>query len=445
MRMGMRKWLGESTYRLNLREAILFLAFHESLDSLPGLQRTNSAVAGDIEANYSSVARFALNSCWASVVVTLFSGVSIRGYANSTLVYPFKYLVLYAKHIKRFSEVISNVEPEMIDGKDLPGILSKITKEVERELGSNRINADYSATKTTGILKGLTAYDTHFKRIEKAEKLPADGKTKATSEKKGEGSVGEDKRPPGAEQSASSEKPETSADVPATESDIPFPCTCLRGAKVQLKLLSQMIQEHLSPIVSLRESLLSNSKLTIHFRDLWLLFQPGELVVSAKSPVQAYRVIHVSGGRPLMTNAITEKSDSESHTKYESVEHKGFRQKSKISPFAIDCIRYDFDGERFGPVQQNISIEEYEGERPITMLAVWPLRFSEDPKSLRQALVQRGRRFSEFQTFQHRRYEGLSLDEPQEEVSSPHPAVFDLGLMVPLDRKRSHRGFRACI
>lgn len=431
----MRKWIGESTYRLNLREAILFLAFNESLESLPGLQRTNSAVGGDIEAAYSSVARFALNSCWSSVVIALFSGVSIRGYANSTLVYPFKYLVLYAKHIKRFSEIISNVEPEVIDGKDLPGILSKITKEVERELGSNRINADYSATKTTGILKGLTAYDVHFKRIEKAEKLSADGKTKAASEKKGENNVDEDKKSRGAEQSAGSENPETSADAPAPESEIPFPCICLRSAKEHLKLLSQMIQEYLGPIVSLRESLLSNSKLTIYFRDLWLLFQPGELVVSAKSPVQAYRVIHVSGGRPLMTNAITEKSDNKSHAKYEPVEHKGFRHKSKMSPFTIDCISYDFDGENFGPVQQNISIEEYEGEKSITMLTVWPLRFSEDPESAKQALVQRGRRFSEFQTFQHRRYEGLSLDEPQEEVSPPHLVLLELGLMLSPDRK----------
>lgn len=88
-----------------------------------------------------------------------------------------------------------------------------------------------------------------------------------------------------------------------------------------------------------------------------------------------------------------------------------------MSPFVIDCVRFDFDGEKLGPVQDTISIFEYEEDRTITTLDVYPISYAEKEEELTKALLNRGRRFAAYRAFKHKRYEGLSLSEPQEEVS----------------------------
>lgn len=71
-------------------------------------------------------------------------------------------------------------------------------------------------------------------------------------------------------------------------------------------------------------------------------------MVTCRQPHQAYRVIHVSGGRPQLTTKgfLQEKKDTE--------ERQILQRQSQMSPFNIDCVRFDFDGEKFGPVQDTI-------------------------------------------------------------------------------------------
>ncbi len=94
-----------------------------------------------------------------------------------------------------------------------------------------------------------------------------------------------------------------------------------------------------------------------------------------------------------------------------------YHRHSQVSPFVLDCVRFDFDGEKFGPVQDIISIFEYEEDRMITTLDVYPISYAEKEEEFVKSLIYRGQRFAEYHDFKHRRYEGLSLSEPQEEVS----------------------------
>ena len=134
-------------------------------------------------------------------------------------------------------------------------------------------------------------------------------------------------------------------------------------------------------------------------------------MVTSRQPRQAYRVIHVSGGRLLLMTKDFESGNKDAEAR------PTLRRHSQMSPFNIDCVRFDFDGETFGPVQNTISIHEYEEERIITNLEIYPIGYAEDEETLLKALLDRGRRFTAYQEFQHRRYEGLSLTEPQEEVN----------------------------
>ena len=92
-------------------------------------------------------------------------------------------------------------------------------------------------------------------------------------------------------------------------------------------------------------------------------------------------------------------------------------RKSGVSPFIVDCVRYDFNGDNFGPVQDNISIKEYDDYRKVTDLDVYPIDFAENAALLKDTLVKRGRQFAAHREFKHKRYSGLSLGEVQEEVS----------------------------
>ncbi|KAI0912989.1 hypothetical protein F4823DRAFT_124707 [Ustulina deusta] len=55
----------------------------------------------------------------------------------------------------------------------------------------------------------------------------------------------------------------------------------------------------------------------------------------------------------------------------------------------------DFDGQRFSPVRGDVSIELFEGEKEITKLPVYPLRFHKDHASFLGELQKRGQRFRE--------------------------------------------------
>lgn len=63
-------------------------------------------------------------------------------------------------------------------------------------------------------------------------------------------------------------------------------------------------------------------------------------------------------------------------------------------------------------------ISNYEGERPISSLDVFPIGFQKEPEKFRQDLVTRGRSFAKLlqASSSHKEYKGFSLDEAGEEV-----------------------------
>jgi hypothetical protein len=77
----------------------------------------------------------------------------------------------------------------------------------------------------------------------------------------------------------------------------------------------------------------------------------------------------------------------------------------------VDC-----DGKEYGAVPKVIKISPYQDLRPITLLEVYPLKFS--PR-LESKLIQRGKKFVKLAGVAHKKYKGLSIKEEtvrQEEV-----------------------------
>ena len=371
------------------------------------IDNDNSAHTADVRQPKSpDIARLTFSSPWPLILIELLSGESIS--ESKTWIYPFKHLVLYEKQIRKFVELLNETQMDGVEPKDLPHSLSRIVAQVVRILGPKREEVEYSDSYVSNILQKRVALKNHYEKVKSSS--PEDQEELDDNNQ--------------AEHDLSSTSPtdEPSIMVSARTNLAPkgnlvpeeslYVCTCLKDARDHLQLLVNTFDSHFSPLLILHKAIRGREISKIKFEYLWHLFQPGDVVVTSRKPCQAYRVVHVSGGRPLLTTTDVSGRDNAAESKLT------LRRQSKVSPFSIDCVRFDFDGEKFGPVQDKIFIQEYEEERIITKLDVYPIYYAERGENLSKTLIDRGGRFAEYSSFQHKRYQGLSLGEPQEEVST---------------------------
>ena len=362
----------------------------------------------------SVIARLAVRSPWPSVLIELLSGERIN--TTRAWIYPFKHFVVFERQIRKITALLNEIDVDDVEAKDLSQILSGIVGEVVRTLGPKRDDVELSEAYVSNILQKYDAFESHGSKVRKSppeeqgEELEDEVEAEA-----GPSSMGQvaDPHP---------ELSESSKLAPAVPIKARYMCTCLKDARNHLRLLIQTMVLHLGSLTTLRKAIRDRALSKIRFEDLWHLFQPGDLVVTSRQPYQAYRVLHVSGGRPLLTTTDFALSDNDPGAKRTSY-------RSQVSPFTVDCLRFDYDGENFGPVQDSISIFKYEEDRMITKLDVYPMSYAENADELTKTLLDRGRRFAEYKGFQHKRYEGLSLGEPQEEVSGCELRTIGIALM----------------
>lgn len=178
-----------------------------------------------------------------------------------------------------------------------------------------------------------------------------------------------------------------------------------------LQLIVEFIDTGLAETQTLRRQISDGTLQKISFDNLWHLFNPGELIVN-RGQYQAYRVLHVAGGRPLFSSERPLDGGNNDDREPASEIHRDWTR----SDFDIDCFSVFFDGEEIVPVPRQITIPEYGGERAITSLAVFPPKFLKENVSVREALLERGKRFKKAAGVQHKMYTGSTIGTPPEEV-----------------------------
>lgn len=154
---------------------------------------------------------------------------------------------------------------------------------------------------------------------------------------------------------------------------------------------------------------------TVFFSDLWHFFRPGMEVVRPDGK-QAYRVVHVTSAPHRVVPAWQS---------WYSGPNQG--KKRVKAAFSITCVYVDFDGKQLGPVTRTFDIKRFEGQRDVTSLEVYPLRYHRLSRAdtseaewkelqqypveqrFRQKLIRRG--------VKHMYYDGPTL-EVREEVES---------------------------
>ena len=167
------------------------------------------------------------------------------------------------------------------------------------------------------------------------------------------------------------------------------------------------------------------------FSDIWYLFRPGDEVIH-KSGELAFRVVKVTGPTDHATPWFGKWQINEDG-------------EAPDTSYTITCVALDFDGKFFGPVTLNIDIDRFEGERSITSLEIFPIRFygrSATPTlgesgelwiCRRNELIERGRKFAQAAAGKHMYYAGLTLGS-NEEVESQVVIDFDEAFNGNIDK-----------
>lgn len=173
----------------------------------------------------------------------------------------------------------------------------------------------------------------------------------------------------------------------------------------------------------------------IYFSDVWHLFQPGTTVVSAEGK-QAYRVVSLKSKRHKGTDrwaAFWARKREKNPGKSDSSDDQTDDTRADIT---IKCVSIHFDGKAFGPVIQTFQMNKWDGEKDVTYLDVYPIRFhvlknfhklsltsttktptsvterdvEEGMRVFRQRLIDRGRVFLDVAAVKQMYYSGLAVD-----------------------------------
>lgn len=177
--------------------------------------------------------------------------------------------------------------------------------------------------------------------------------------------------------------------------------------------LIDFMDKDIGDIMSLRRSIADGTLVEIHFEDLWHLFNPGDVVITRQASEsdqwRAYKVLHVTGGRPIIDEPNNSGCDSLPSIGYQEDLDRDRNEvlglSKKVTPFVIDCFYIDFDGYKYGPRPRRFVIQEYPGQRAITSLDAFPAKFCKDG-NVREALVDRGQRFVQVARQSHKQYAG---------------------------------------
>ncbi|KAF4631666.1 hypothetical protein G7Y89_g6463 [Cudoniella acicularis] len=156
----------------------------------------------------------------------------------------------------------------------------------------------------------------------------------------------------------------------------------------ELRCLVSFIDDYLVDIWTLGRHLQNREIDAISFDQLWHLFSPGDLVISQNPFLDAFIVLHVTGGRRVLS-ADNIRTASPPPSRFLMDTPQQLASRNRFTPFIVDCVCWDCDGKALGPVFKYFIIPPYEGEQAIQKLPIYPVEFGEAETS--EKLMQRGR------------------------------------------------------
>ncbi|KZL82575.1 aaa family protein [Colletotrichum incanum] len=149
--------------------------------------------------------------------------------------------------------------------------------------------------------------------------------------------------------------------------------------KDHLKILHDILQYEIGNTIKAFEDYVAKGVIT--FEHLWMIFQPGAIVLAAhKGPQSAFEL---------------------EETEYME------NQCGKFLQLRADCV--DYGGKTFGRHREKINVPEFLGTKKITGLNAYPWAFHTEKDKFRAALVRRGKVFEELAGHHYKQYSGTAI------------------------------------
>ena len=150
--------------------------------------------------------------------------------------------------------------------------------------------------------------------------------------------------------------------------------------RAHLKLFHKVLHEELKDAIAAKNDLVANGVIT--FEHLWTIFEPGVLVYG---------------------------TDEGKERVYELQSAAYQEDRSGVSYLQLYCRAIDWDGDKFGSNSVYLCNFEFEGTKPITRLAYFPLGFHPHEQDLISRLTIRGKVFQKFAGYHFMAYRGTAL------------------------------------
>jgi hypothetical protein len=185
-----------------------------------------------------------------------------------------------------------------------------------------------------------------------------------------------------------------------------------------LQCLVDFVKDDLGELLKLRSNIVHGNIKKITFPDLWHLFTPGDVVVSVRNGRErAFQVHSVSTDSrrgniraPRRVRVHRDEDSSASESEY-SVRSYASSEDSDEDlsledhhPVRLQCFYMDFDGNQVGSRFRTLPLKFYPGEREITRLEAYPVRFHDPGDDILGRLRKRGERYITCQG--HKTYQG---------------------------------------
>ncbi|KAK8868335.1 aaa family atpase protein [Apiospora arundinis] len=224
----------------------------------------------------------------------------------------------------------------------------------------------------------------------------------------------------------------------------------------QLQYLLSFMEEYMSAQLQVYRYARAGKLETIQYKDLWMLFKAKDLIYTPIRPLSYDRPTGMPGppgampggppGRRPGAPPLRERPSSDSPQAYRVVAVVGGRPTARVlrgewkrmrnaySPLEIMTYYVDFDGVYYGVMHTVHTIMPFVGKKEIRSLAVYPLIYAPNPEisatfggapnapgeaHVLEFLRKRGHEFLQVSEASHRFYEGLTIGQTKEEISTP--------------------------
>ena len=148
---------------------------------------------------------------------------------------------------------------------------------------------------------------------------------------------------------------------------------------------------------------------SVSFDELYWLFQPGDFVFSSEDGVeQLYQVYSVDGGRQRLSRS--ELRGVRNIANGDDDDESAGSAPGTWTSFNLSCYMMVWDGQHFRTLTLRHRMDYFPGERRVTDLEFYPLRFLSDADERLTRLKERGQQYAS--CYGHKRYEGSSLQPP---------------------------------